>query len=60
MLTLEEQERAAYIRGDVALATVLGAALDAENDALAQENARLREEVRELEDMIDEARDSHG
>ncbi len=43
MLTLEEQERAAYIRGDVALANVLGAAAD-----LEYVNAELETEVEDL------------
>jgi hypothetical protein len=42
MHTIEEQERAAYQRGDIALAGALAARIDAE-DALAQAPAALEE-----------------
>ena len=42
MYTIEEQERAAYARGDTALAAALAAQIDAEN-ALAAQAAALEE-----------------
>ena len=42
MLTLDEQERAAYQRGDITLATALAARIDAD-DALAAVPAALEE-----------------
>ena len=40
MLTIEEQERAAYQRGDITLAAALAAQIDAENELAAVPAAR--------------------
>lgn len=60
MLTLEEQERRAYISGNTELAAALGAALDAEHHEVELNEAQqrieeLEDEVADLEDRLDEA-----
>lgn len=55
MLTIEEQERRAYISGNVELANALGAAMDLESDRVeeAEHDAReLRREVDDLEEQL--------
>ena len=55
MLTIEEQERRAYISGNVELAAALGAATDLESDRVeeAEHDAReLRREVDDLEEQL--------
>ena len=57
MLTLEEQERAAYARGDTTLAAALAARIDAE-DALAAAPAALEElqdEIAHLKRILKDA-----
>ena len=49
-LTLNEQERAAYQRGDITLAAALAAQIDAE-EALAQAPAALEELQSEIEHL---------
>ena len=58
MLTLEEQERRAYVEGYVAWAGVLALAIDAESERLdeAEHDAReLKREVDDLEDQLQAA-----
>ena len=50
MLTIEEQERAAYQAGDITLAAALAARMDAENE-LAQAPAALQELQSEIEHL---------
>ena len=50
MLTIEEQERAAYQAGDITLAAALAAQIDAENE-LAQAPAALEELQSEIEHL---------
>ena len=50
MLTIAEQERAAYARGDTALAAALAAQIDAENE-LAAAPAALEELQSEIEHL---------
>jgi hypothetical protein len=50
MLTIEEQERAAYAQGDTTLAAALAARIDAE-DALAAAPAALEELQEEIEHL---------
>ena len=50
MLTIEEQERAAYQAGDITLAAALAARIDAENE-LAQAPAALEELQSEIEHL---------
>ena len=50
MLTIEEQERAAYQAGDITLAAALAARMDAE-DELAQAPAALEELQSEIEHL---------
>lgn len=55
MLTLEEQERRAYISGNTELAGALGASMDLESDRVdeAEHDAReLRREVDDLEEQL--------
>jgi hypothetical protein len=47
MLTIDEQERAAYQRGDAALAVALGRIID-----LEQERLKLRDLVREAQGYV--------
>ena len=55
MLTIEEQERAAYASGDTALAAALAQVIDLENQA-----AELRAVIRDAVDLIDsEKTDTH-
>lgn len=59
-LTLEERERRAYIEGDAALASALGAALDCESDAideLQHEVESLKYDVQSLEQQLEDALD---
>jgi hypothetical protein len=51
MLTIEEQERAAYMAGEIAHAALLDrvAELEAINQALNQENDILRDQLRDVE-----------
>ena len=50
MMTIEEQERAAYQSGDITLAAALAAQIDAENE-LAQAPAALEELQSEIEHL---------
>ena len=50
MLTIAEQERAAYQAGDITLAAALAARMDAENE-LAQAPAALQELQSEIEHL---------
>lgn len=55
MLTIEEQERRAYISGNVELAAALGASMDLESERVdeAEHDAReLRREVDDLEEQL--------
>ncbi len=55
MLTIEEQERAAYTSGNTALADALATIINLENQA-----AELREVIRDAADLIDEEKtDEH-
>ena len=59
MMTIEEQERAAYVAGDTTLAAALGALADAE-EALAAAPAALEElqdEIRHLKRIVRDALD---
>ena len=49
MLTIEEQERAAYASGDTKLAAALARVIDLENAA-----AELRDVIRDAVDLIDQ------
>ena len=57
MYTLDEQERAAYQRGDITLAATLAARIDAENALAAAEPAReeLLEEIAHLKRILRDA-----
>lgn len=58
MLTIEEQERRAYISGNVELAAALGASMDLESERVgeAEHDAReLRREVDDLEEQLQTA-----
>jgi hypothetical protein len=57
MYTIEEQERAAYQRGDIALAGALAARIDAENELAAAEPAReeLQIEIAHLKRILRDA-----
>jgi hypothetical protein len=55
MLTVEEQERAAYAAGNTALAAALAQVIDLENQA-----CELRAVIRDAVDLIDEEKtDTH-
>lgn len=55
MLTIEEQERAAYASGNTALADALAQVIDLENEA-----CELRDVIRDAVDLIDlEKTDTH-
>jgi hypothetical protein len=51
MLTINEQERTAYMAGEIARAALLDrvAELEAINQALSQENDILRDQLRDVE-----------
>lgn len=51
MLTIEEQERRAYISGNVELANALGAAMDLESDRVEEAEHDARELRREVDDL---------
>ncbi len=51
MLTLEEQERRAYITGNVELANALGASIDAESGRVEEAEHYARELKREVDDL---------
>jgi hypothetical protein len=55
MLTIEEQERAAYMAGDTTRATLLDrvAELEALNRALNEENDILRDQLADMERFIE-------
>jgi len=57
MLTIEEQERAAYQAGDIALAAALAAQIDAEDALAAQAAAReeLLDEIGHLKRILRDA-----
>lgn len=57
MLTIEEQERAAYQSGDTALAAALAAQIDAEEALAAAEPAReeLQSEIEHLKRILTDA-----
>ena len=57
MYTLDEQERAAYQRGDIALAAALAAQIDAEDALAAAEPAReeLLDEIAHLKRILRDA-----
>ncbi|CAB5222924.1 hypothetical protein UFOVP374_43 [uncultured Caudovirales phage] len=56
MLTIEEQERAAYASGNTALAAALGRVIDLENRA-----SDLRAVIRDAVDLIDQDKtDTHA
>ena len=57
MLTIEEQERAAYQRGDITLAATLAARIDAENELAAVPAAReeLLDEIAHLKRILRDA-----
>ena len=57
MYTLDEQERAAYQRGDITLAATLAARIDAENALAAAEPAReeLLDEIAHLKRILRDA-----
>ena len=50
MMTTDEQERAAYVAGDITLAAALAAQIDAENE-LAQAPAAIEELQSEIEHL---------
>ena len=55
MLTIEEQERAAYAAGNTALAAALAQVIDLENQA-----CELRDVIRDAADLIDQDKtDTH-
>lgn len=57
MLTIEEQERRAYIAGNMQLADALGTVLDAdseEGETTQMQDERIRELERDLDDAEDE------
>jgi len=57
MLTLDEQERAAYAQGDIALAGALAAQIDAEDELAAVPAAReeLLDEIAHLKRILTDA-----
>ena len=57
MYTLDEQERAAYVAGDITLAAALAARIDAENELAAAEPAReeLLDEIAHLKRILRDA-----
>lgn len=57
MLTIEEQERAAYQRGDTALAALMAARIDAEDELAAVPAAReeLQDEIAHLKRILKDA-----
>ena len=57
MYTLDEQERAAYQRGDITLAATLAARIDAENALAAAEPAReeLLDEIAHMKRILRDA-----
>jgi len=57
MLTLEEQERAAYQRGDITLAGALAAQIDAEDELAAVPAAleELQDEIAHLKRILRDA-----
>lgn len=60
MLTIEEQERRAYISGNVELAAALGASIDFESDRVGElehDNEALSSELSDTCDELDAARD---
>ena len=57
MMTIEEQERAAYVAGDTTLAATLAAQIDAENELAAVPAAReeLLNEIAHLKRILTDA-----
>lgn len=57
MLTIEEQERRAYVAGDIALAAALAAQIDAEDELAAVPAAReeLLDEIAHLKRILRDA-----
>ena len=57
MLTIEEQERAAYQSGDITLAAALAAQIDAENELAAAPAAleELQSEIEHLKRILTDA-----
>ena len=57
MLTIEEQERAAYQRGDITLAAALAAQIDAEDELAAVPAAleELQDEIAHLKRILRDA-----
>lgn len=51
MLTIEEQERRAYISGNTELAAALGASMDLESERVDEAEHDARELKREVEDL---------
>ncbi len=60
MLTIEEQERRAYISGNVELAAALGATIDAESERVGElehDNEMMSAELRDTSEELDAAHD---
>lgn len=54
MLTIEEQERRAYISGNIELAAALGASIDAESGRVEEAEYAARELQREVDDLSEQ------
>lgn len=54
MLTPEEQERRAYISGNVELAAAIGASIDLESDRVEEAEHDARELKREVDDLSEQ------
>lgn len=54
MLTLEEQERRAYINGNVELAAAIGASIDLESERIEEAEHDARELKREVDDLTEQ------
>lgn len=54
MLTPEEQERRAYINGNVELAAAIGASIDLESERIEEAEHDARESKREVDDLTEQ------
>lgn len=54
MLTLEEQERRAYINGNVELAAAIGASIDLESERIEEAEHDARELKRKVDDLTEQ------